>query len=683
VTRVRCLVLAGIAAIGVASTASGQTGQPRPDFKWERPIGANGAGPRRLPVDVPLLAGVNADVTDLRLYDENGRETPYLLVFSPSVAPVWTGADVLRVAPVDTPKIRQSGFEADLGKTVTVDRFRIDAIAGQPFLKRAQLEASGDRTHWTLLAAEATLFDLPDERLRQLELSFAAGPYRYFRITWDDTSSARVPLPTSVSARVVAPAAPASPVLQAPLAVQRRPSEPGRSRYRVRLPGPHLPIVALRFALGGGHVMRDVSVYEPRLAGTEAAPVLLGTGRLQRVVQGALVAASLEVAIRPPVEPQLDLVVEDGDNPALELQGVSAVFAEQPWIYFESGGTALVARYGARRLAAPRYDLEAVRDSLRTTINNVTLATWGDVHALAPESNVPAATPSSVATVGAAVDVSQFTYVRTVPPGDPGLVMLPLDAHVLAHSAGVSGAFGDVRVIDGADQQVPYLVERVAEPLSLDLTIARLTQPPPSVDASSGRRTVYRIEWPFERLPSPRLVIATSARVFERTLVVAVEREPNRYHRDRWLEVLSRARWAHVDKETPAGELTLPLSSVDSKDLLLIVDEGDNMPLPVTAARLLLPAYRVRFFRERNATLRLVYGNVNLSPPRYDLALLAPDVLGVAATEIAAGDEQSDRAGASVPTLVSPRLFWIALVLAVAVLLGLIVRLLKREQVST
>jgi len=679
-TLTRWLTLTSAIAVGVASPASAQTGQPPPDFKWERPIAANGAGPRRLPVDVTLLAGANADVTDLRLFDANGRETPYLLVFSPPLAPVWAGADVLRVASVDTPKVRQSGFEADLGKTMTVDRFRIDAIGGQPLLKRAQLEASGDRAHWTLLAAEATLFDLPDERLRQLELAFTAGPYRYFRITWDDTNSARVPLPTAVSAHVV-PNTMASPaVLRAPLAVERRPSEPGRSRYRVRLPGPHLPIVALTFTLGGGHVLRDVFVYEPRLAGTEAAPVLLGTGRLQRVVQGTLAASSLDVAIRPPLEPQLDLVVENGDNPPLELEGISAVFSEQPWIYFESAGTSLVARYGARRLAAPRYDLEAVRDSLRTTIDNVTLAAWGDVHAAAPENVVPAATPSSVATVGASLDVSQFTYVRTLPPGDPGLVMLPLDAHVLAHSVGVSGAFGDLRVIDSNDQQVPYLVERVSEPLSLDLTITRLTQPPPSIDVGAGRRSVYRIDWPFERLPSPRLVIATSARVFERTMLVAAEREPNRYHRDRWLEVLARASWAHVDKDTAAGELTLPLSSVDSRELLLVVDEGDDTPLPVTTARLLLPAYRIRFFRERNASLRFVYGNVNMTPPRYDLALLAPEVLGVAATEIAAGDEQSASAAASLPALVSPRLFWVVLVVAVAVLLGLIVRLLKREQ---
>ncbi len=42
---------------------------------------------------------------------------------------------------------------------------------------------------------------LPDERLRQNSLPFAAGPYRYLRVTWDDTNSARVANPTAVEAR--------------------------------------------------------------------------------------------------------------------------------------------------------------------------------------------------------------------------------------------------------------------------------------------------------------------------------------------------------------------------------------------------------------------------------------------------------------------------------------------------
>ena len=77
-------------------------------------------------------------------------------------------------------------------------------------------------------------------------------------------------------------------------------------------------------------MLRDASAYEARLAGVEAAPVLLGSATLRRVVQGSLVAASLRVPITPPLEAQIDLVVDDGDNPPLDVRGVQAIFDDLP-----------------------------------------------------------------------------------------------------------------------------------------------------------------------------------------------------------------------------------------------------------------------------------------------------------------------------------------------------------------
>ena len=587
---------------------------------------------------------------------------------------MWKSAALLPIAATDLDKLKQSGFEADLGEIQTVDRFKIDGLRS-PFLKRLRLEGSGDRARWTLLVAEGTLFDLPDEQLRQTELGFTAGRYRYFRVTWDDTNSGRLPPPSFASARLVTTLVPPPP-LTANLAVERRPSEPGRSRYRVRLPGSHLPIVALDFDLGGGHVLREVAAYEARLSGTEVAPVLLGSGTLRRVVQGSLAAASLRLPITPPLEPQIDLVVDDGDNPPLDVQGVQAIFGDLPWIYFESGGTAVNARYGSPSLGPPRYDLEAVRDTLH--IDAVADATWGEPRERTADENAAGAAPP-LPTIGASLDPTLFRYTRSIPAGTAGLIALPLDAAVLSHSAGESGSFADVRVIDASARQVPYLLERASEPLSIDLRLERVSQAPRWLEAQSAKSSVYRVAWPFARLPSPRLVLSTSARVFERGIVAGVEREADRRHRDPWLEPLARVTWAHADQEHPTPALTLPLTSTDARDLYVIVEEGDNTPLPLTTARVLLPAYRLRFFREQGAALRLAYGRTDLTPPRYDLALLAPQLLGVAVTEITAGNEEGPRSDATSAALVSPRLFWGVLGVAVLVLSAMIVRLLKKE----
>ena len=693
-TRSFCAALIVAALLGALPSAQ-QTAAP-PAFRFERPIRPSGDVAQRLAIDVPLLAGgspvsvqvrgvdpatgetqftIGSGLSDLRVYDPNGREVAYLLVPNPPSAPTWRATAMLPVAAVETDTVKTSGFEADLREALLVDRFRLDGIAA-PFLKRVRLEGSGDRERWTLLVGEGTVFDLPREQLRRTELEFTPGEYRYFRVTWDDTHSGRVASPSAALARVVTTAVPPAP-LTAPVGFERRPSEPGHSRFRIRLPAARLPIVALDLDVAGDHLLRRATVYEARLSGAEAVPVQLGAATLRRVVQNSLTASSLRVPIRPPSEAQLDLDVDDGDSPPLALQGVTAVFAELPWIYFESSGGGLVARYGNSTLASPRYDLEAVRDKLR--IDAVAGAAWGEARTRTADEN-PAAAAPPLPVVGASLDPTQFRYQRAIPAGDAGLVALPLDASVLAHSGGTTPRFADVRIIDDEGRQIPYLVERASEPLSLDLRLERLSTVPKALGDRKPPPSVYRIAWPFEQLPSPRLVLTTSARVFQRPITIGVEREPDRSHRDPWIQPLVATTWAHADQDRPTPALTLALPSETITELLVILDEGDNSPISLTAAKLLLPAYRLRFFRERDASLRLAYGRSDLDAPRYDLALLAPQLLGAAAAEVVPAAEEGTGPPTPVGELVSPRLFWGVLAVAVLVLLAMIVRLARRAE---
>ena len=183
-----------IAAFLVTQAGAQQATTPA-SFRFERPVVSRGAGPQRLAIDLPLVVGgapfqvVSQGTTgasgetspiavdglkDLRLFDAGGREISYLLVPNPPREPDWKPAVILPIAPVDTPTEKSSGFEADLGIAYMIDRFRVEGIA-PPFLKRVRLEGSGDREHWTLLVEEGTVFDLPDEQLRQLELVVHAG----------------------------------------------------------------------------------------------------------------------------------------------------------------------------------------------------------------------------------------------------------------------------------------------------------------------------------------------------------------------------------------------------------------------------------------------------------------------------------------------------------------------------
>ena len=676
-----------LVTIALAAAAAGAQG---PQFRYERPVLGDAPGPNRLAVDGPLVLGTSSQSSvdrhagtgmvefrmvprqafrDLRLVDASGKEVPYLLVWPDADTPIWSKGTVLPVATTE----KTSGFDADLGALQVVDTISVIGLPA-PFLKRLVLEGSGDRGHWTTLVAEGTLFDLPAERLKQTRLSFRAGPYRFLRVTWDDTNSGRVPLPTEVYARQ-APGKrlePARVVIEAPF--ERRPSEPGRSRYRVRLPATGPSFYGFELHVGGGHVFREAFVTEAHLQGAQLTPREIGRGTLSRVVRDGMTAESLSIPLSPPTERTVDLVVEDGNNPPFDLQRITLILPRYPWIYFESPGGPITARYGNDKVPAPRYDLEAVRESI--DLATVREATWGEPRAETASSTTAATPAPPMPDAGAPLDPSAYRFRRRLPDGSPGLVALQLDASVLAHSRGAGRMFEDVRVVDDAGLQIPYLVERQEEPLSLDLELKPFVGKAPEVRSSEGRqRSAYAATLPYSSMPGATLVLETSARVFTRGVSVGLERPADRSHRDAWFEAVANRTWTHTDQDVPAPALSIPLVTTRGDQLVVVVDEGDNSTLPLTKARLLLPSYRLRFYHP-GRPLSVVYGRDDASLPRYDLALLAPQVMGAEAREIAAAPADDTKPGAST-SLVSPKYFWAGLVVAVLVIGAVIVRQLR------
>jgi hypothetical protein len=299
-------------------------------------------------------------------------------------------------------------------------------------------------------------------------------------------------------------------------------------------------------------------------------------------------------------------------------------------------------------------------------------------------------------TTGAPLDVSAFRHRRPVPapagakPGGAAvLTSLLLDAAVLSSSPGLA----DLRLADEQGRQIPYLVDRRSERLALDL---------PALAARKGEGgergvTRYAVPLPEPNLPEARLVLSTSARVFEREvrLVRLVSAEGSGRRRGRMgEETVAEAVWRHADPETAPPQLVLdvPPAGTDEIDQLeLRIDEGDNELLALLPPRLLLPAIRLRFFypagpaespkaegsRGEGGGVQLLYGQPGLRPPRYDLALLAPRLLGSAAEEIelapAKGGARSDGADPLLPRWA----FWGVLALAVVVLLAVLARLLR------
>ncbi len=618
-------------------------------FQHERTIVPGGRGPNRLDVDVSLLAGSSPAFPDLRLFDAAGREVGYLKIQPPAREPKWTGGDMLDVASTKT----TSGFEADLGALHDVDRLRMKGITA-PYLKHVTLEGGGDRAHWTMLA-DTTVFDLPDQNLHRAEIAFAAGSYRYLRVTWDDRTSARVKRPTFVDARLFDVIAPAEP-LRAALPPRKLSSEPGKSRYRLDLPGPHLPILAIEVGSGGGDMFRNATITEPQLTNGAIVPVTLGSALLRRAVRNGFTASDTAIPISSPSARELDLVIVDDSNPPLPQLTALARFAPQPWIYFESSdGSPVTARYGDPRLSEPHYDLEAARQFVARA--NVSIAHWSGEPSPAVVSE---AAGSPMPAFGPAVDRAAFPVARPLQNSPRGLVVLPLDADVLS----VSRNLADVRIIDAKSRQVPYVVEHRDEPLTVRV-------PLPKREENAVHESRYHLQLPYATLPTgTRLVLTTSARVFERSVRLVRGADEQRGREE---VQLAGADWRNATPELAAAPLTFDVPLYGTRSVDLVINEGDNAPLPISSAELLLPSYALRFNHPGGA-LTIVYGDNAAIAPRYDLALLSPRLLTEPARTIVIAKPQTT---ADESAKNQSKYFWIVVAGAALLLLALLARLLS------
>jgi hypothetical protein len=385
-------------------------------------------------------------------------------------------------------------------------------------------------------------------------------------------------------------------------------------------------------------------------------------------------AGALRVPITPPTGAELDVVINDLDNPPLDVRGVRAVFATLPYIYFEStNGAELRATYGTDRrapVAPPQYDLEALRDTVKRIVAST--ATWGPARETQTAPPVES-TKALYAAAGAPLDVKGFTVVRTIPAGS-GLTAVRLDPAALAHSR-----IDDVRIVDAQGRQVPYLLELLDEPTEVPLGTPEAVSG--RVNASqwygtgAASASVYRLRLPYTGLPDASLRLGTSARVFSRDVGVIL-REPRRDAvSDEGVDRSARASWQHEDPDSPAPALEIPLAGrLRTDSLYVLLNDGDNQKLPLTSAALLLPTYRVRFFREAGASLALAYGRSDLPAPRYDLQLIAPRLLDAPADEVIPEPEHvTSTALGRTPQLV----FWGVLAGVVVMLLLLIGRLVR------
>ena len=155
---------------------------------------------------------------------------------------------------------------------------------------------------------------------------------------------------------------------------------------------------------------------------------------------------------------------------------------------------------------------------------------------------------------------------------------------------------------------------------------------------------------------------------------------------DKVASELGRATWDQTP-DTPKRDLVVELNARPKSDTLFLeTDNGDNPAIELRDFRSYYLVTRVVFKATPDPTqsVWLYYGNLNATAPRYDLSLVATELLKAERGTVAAGAEEdlSPKSSLVGQTLTGSTryIFWGALALVVIVLLAIMSRFLPKAQ---
>lgn len=629
-----------------------------------------------LPPEIQTHA--QAELRDLRLVAADGQDVPYVLDRLAARAPAerFPGSleDVRREAKLF------SQWQVDFGAPHRFERLEL-SVPQTGFAKRLRVEGSSDGSAWQLLATDAGIFERQWQgQLRQTAVVFdAPQDARYVRLTADDQRSAPIDI-TGVDAVGVSRPAGARWTRSAPLATDPGAPPPGTragvQRWRLLTP-PGLPAEGLTLDAADPVFSRQVRLLE---SGTGTSVQVLATGTLFRlsVPEEQVRGSALTLGLRAPGSGALVLEIDNGDSPPLRDLRVTLEGYAQRLLFSVPQTETLTLYYGNAATRAPLYDVQALTARLGL-VTSAPGASLGEEQ-LNP-LYVPAPPLRFLAVAGAPIDVTRWRRQRAL--GDverEDIYSLTLDAHDLAE---LLPDLADLRLVDGAGRQVPYVLERAAGEQALPLESA-----PRAGEERAGLRR-YRLQspdpvaGPAELLPWTALELDFALPFFSRSARLLTDdateglRRPG--ERTLWTGRLERG-------EGQAGAQVVTLDGARRRELTLEIDDGDDQPLVPTRvlARVSVPRLT---FKAGPGTLRLLLGCADATPPRYDIDTLRRELLTYSASPLGLGAAQDNpdhrrRAGDLLRQAPSTLLLWGTLGVAIVALLLLTARILRQSAAS-
>ncbi len=654
--RIRFKIAAGLlASLGFVAARGGvfpTTWQQVQSFE------VNSPGLIKIALPVSTLDLVRPGFEDLRLYDGQGTEQPYLLQ---RPRPMVGGVRGVRT------------FQASLSASTTIILMAtgvtqpIDGVLlttpERSFLKPVRVEGSTDGKSWRVLAEDVPIFHQPNG-VGQTFVELPKAVWQWLRVTVHDKRTA----PISFTTGEVHLAEPEPvPLETLPVKIVERHENPGQTRLTLDLGAANLDLSRIRIEASDTLFARRVRLAVPRMVNGEIREQPVGEGAIYRVaVEGQPPVAGLTVPVNGPIgSRELIVFVQNDDSPPLDITSVAAEVHPIHLLFNARAPGTYYFLTGNEGCAAPRYDLVSLESQLKEVAPAIVT-----ISPAAPNPDYrPAEVLAGVQEGATRLDVAAWSARKRVNVEQPGAAQIELDLDVLA---GAQAGFGDLRLIQTGEQR-PYVLERtsITRPVPLSATAG--------TDPKDPQLSRWTIKLPRAGLPFQRITFATTTPVFQREFLLYEENTDE--HGEKSRRQLGSGRWVRTPEQA-GKQFTITLDGTATGDTVFLeTRNGDNPPIQLQEFQTYHPVTRILFKARPGDELSLYYGNAEAAAPCYDLSLVANQLLSARKITATLGAEERLKVQAkrnAPPVASGGVIFWAALALVVVVLLFVMARLLPK-----
>jgi hypothetical protein len=652
-------------------------------FPLRAQISTTGAGLCRLEIPAEVIGRCRADLADLRVLANDGREISYI-VDSPD--PVGTSTTVRYGGPPEVITVERSREAIDDRVTAYRERFVVGlpalpadvaawdlvlAISQTEFVGRLDVTAIGPGGDRTPVITGGSVFRLPSAGAEKLRFTIPVRSASRLEIALESQDQGYLePLFSVESSRML----PEAGVSQVGLETRETRTLVNATEVVIDRPRGLVPR-RLAISTSTGTFHRRITVWDE---GPGADPEPLAVSVVLRVAALAPVEV-LEIPLRAPRGDRLRLVIENQDSPALENVSFAALMPRPVLVFSLPQGTLSGMLYfGGGRAHRPHYDLEALDPQRRLPAEGEAArqalalldparaqqATLGEVERNPDYDSAPAL--AFAMHPGAPIDHRLYSHRRRlkVVPSAEGLARLRLEP---ADLATLGDGQADLRIVDGDGCQWAYLRQDRARPVFVPLDIGERQR--------DQRTSRYELAVREGALVLDRIDVEADAPYFDRDFTLRGRLT------DGSTRELTRGRL--VRRAGDPRPTTITFEPRRIARLELEIEDGDDAPLTLGRVEARSSAPDV-YIAAAAGSYDLLLGYPDAEAPVYELERVRSTILAVPASEVVMGALESNPAFSAARRLsgagaTRKLLLWGVLGLAVIVLVFITLRAARQE----